>query len=46
MAAPTLYLFDRWDERIGVLATLGAVTHSEELGGEDTLELGCLRAPP
>lgn len=45
MAVPTLYLFDRWDERMGVLPTLGSVTHSEELGGEDTLELACTRAP-
>ena len=39
MAVPTLWLFDRWDERIGTLPTLGAMTHSEELGGEDTIEL-------
>ncbi len=45
MAVPTLYLFDRWDERLGVLATLGSVTHAEELGGEDTLELACAKAP-
>jgi phage minor structural protein len=45
MAVPTLYLFDRWDERMGVLPTLGSVTHAEELGGEDTLELACTRAP-
>ena len=45
MAVPTLYLFDRWDERVGVLPTLGSVTHAEELGGEDTLELACTRAP-
>jgi phage minor structural protein len=45
MAVPTLYLFDRWDERMGVLHTLGSVTHFEELGGEDTLELSCTRAP-
>lgn len=45
MAAPTLYLFDRFDERLGVLPTLGAVTHTEELGGEDTIEFDCLVAP-
>lgn len=45
MAVPTLYLFDRWDERVGILPTLGTMTHSEELGGEDTLELDCLMAP-
>ena len=45
MAAPTLYLFDRFDERLGILPTLGAVTHTEELGGEDTIEFDCLVAP-
>lgn len=44
MAVPTLWLFDRWDERIGTLPTLGAMTHSEELGGEGTIELDCLVA--
>ena len=43
--APTLYLFDRFDERLGILPTLGAVTHTEELGGEDTIEFDCLTAP-
>ena len=43
--APTLYLFDRFDERLGILPTLGAVTHTEELGGEDTIEFDCLAAP-
>ena len=27
MAVPTLYLFDRWDVRIGSLPTLSAMTH-------------------
>lgn len=45
MAVPTLYLFDRWDERLGVLPALGFMTHTEGLGGEDTLEFGCLVAP-
>ncbi len=44
-AGPTLYLFDRFDERLGILPTLGAVTHTEELGGEDTIEFDCLAAP-
>ena len=43
--APTLYLFDRFDERLGILPALGAVTHTEELGGEDTIEFDCLAAP-
>lgn len=42
---PTLYLFDRFDERLGILPTVGAVTHTEELGGEDTVEFDCLSAP-
>lgn len=45
MAVPTLYLFNRWDERLGELPTLGTIVHSEELGGEDTLEFDCLEAP-
>ena len=43
--APTLYLFDRFDERLGILPAVGAVTHVEELGGEDTIEFDCLMAP-
>ena len=42
---PTLYLFDRFDERLGILPAVGAVTHTEELGGEDTVEFDCLSAP-
>ncbi len=42
---PTLYLFDRFDERLGILPAVGAVTHNEELGGEDTIEFDCALAP-
>ena len=42
---PTLYLFDRFDERLGILPAVGSVTHVEELGGEDTIEFDCLAAP-
>ena len=42
---PTLYLFDRFDERLGILPAVGAVTHTEELGGEDTVEFDCALAP-
>ncbi len=35
---PSLFWFDRFDDRIGTLTPVGAVTHSEELGGEDTIE--------
>ena len=44
-APPALFWFDRFDERIGVLRPLGPVVHSEELGGEDTLEFDCAAAP-
>ncbi len=43
--APTLYLFDRFDNRLGILPVVGDVTHTEELGGEDTLEFCCLDVP-
>ena len=43
--APTLYLFDRFDGRLGILPAVGAVTHTEEIGGEDTVEFDCLAAP-
>lgn len=36
---PTLFWFDRFDERLGILVPTGVVTHTEELGGEDTIEL-------
>lgn len=45
MAAPTLMLFDRFENRLGILPVLGATSHTEELGGEDTLEFDCLAAP-
>ncbi len=44
-SVPVLYLFDRFDERLGILRPVGAVAHSEELGGADTLEFECLEAP-
>ncbi|MEE1372174.1 MAG: phage tail spike protein [Parolsenella sp.] len=45
MSAPTLYLFDRFDNRLGILSPVGSVTHAEEIGGEDTIEFDCLMAP-
>ena len=42
---PTLYLFDRFDERLGILPAVGGITHVEEIGGEDTIEFDCLSAP-
>lgn len=43
--APTLYLLDRFDARLGITRTAGAITHTEEVGGEDTLEFDCWEAP-
>lgn len=42
---PTLYLFDRFDERLGILPSVGGITHVEEVGGEDVIEFDCLSAP-
>ena len=42
---PTLYLFDRFDERLGILPAVGGIVHAEEIGGEDTIEFDCLSAP-
>ncbi|HJB54380.1 MAG TPA: phage tail protein, partial [Candidatus Olsenella avistercoris] len=43
--APTLFWFDRADERIGILHPAGAVEHREELDGEDVLSFPCLETP-
>ena len=45
LGAPSLFWFDRFDTRLGTLAALGAVTHTEELGGEDTIEFECADVP-
>ena len=42
---PTLYWFDRWDERIGLLRVVGELVHTEELNGEDTLEFCSYELP-
>lgn len=42
---PTLHRFDRFDERRGILRVAGEITHTEELGGEDTIEFDCLETP-
>lgn len=42
---PTLYWFDRWDERIGLLRVVGELVHTEELNGEDTLEFSSYEVP-
>lgn len=44
-AVPTLFWFDRFDERIGMLPVVGEMVHTEELGGEDTIEFRCREVP-
>lgn len=45
MALPVLYHFDRWDEPLGILHPVGAITHVEVLCGEDTLDFESLDTP-
>lgn len=35
---PTIFWFDRFDERVGLLPVAGELVHTEELNGQDTLE--------
>lgn len=42
---PAIFLFDRRDERLGTLPVLESLAHTEELGGEDTIEFDCALAP-
>ena len=42
---PAIYLFDRFDGPLGIPPAAGALTHTEELGGEDTIEFDCAAAP-
>ncbi|MBR3314835.1 MAG: phage tail protein [Atopobiaceae bacterium] len=42
---PTLFWYTRFDDRIGTLKVAGELTHTEELGGEDTLEFRCREVP-
>ena len=42
---PAIYLFDRFDSPLGILSAAGSLTHTEELGGEDTIEFDCAAAP-
>ena len=44
-AVPTIYLFDRWDEKIGTLRVAGELVHTEELNGEDTIEFQLFDVP-
>lgn len=45
MAAPVMHLFDRFENRLGVVRALGSVVHAEQIGGEDVLEFDCAAAP-
>ncbi len=42
---PTLYWFDRFDDRIGIMPVVGEMVHTEELNGGDTIELCCREVP-
>jgi len=44
-SVPTIFWFDRFDERIGILPVVGELVHTEELNGEDTLEFECREVP-
>ena len=44
-AVPTLFRFDRWDNRIGTLPVAGGLVHTEELNGEDTIEFQSFEVP-
>ena len=44
-AVPTIFHFDRWDNRIGTLRVAGELVHTEELNGEDTIEFSCFDVP-
>lgn len=44
-SVPTIFWFDRFDERIGILSVAGELVHTEELNGEDTLDFECREVP-
>lgn len=37
-SVPTIFWFDRFDDRIGIPSVVGELVYTEELNGEDTLE--------
>lgn len=45
MATPLFWLFDRFDEKKGLLHLVGAARHTQELGGADLLDVVCSEAP-
>lgn len=44
-SVPTLFWFDRFDDRKGVLPVAGELVHTEELGGEDVIEFSTFETP-
>ena len=44
-AVPTLFWFDRWDERVGLLHPVGDLVHTEEVNADDALDF-CSREVP
>ncbi|MBE6468889.1 MAG: hypothetical protein E7001_02765 [Coriobacteriaceae bacterium] len=44
-SVPTIFWFDRFDERIGILPVVGELVHTAELNGEGTLEFECREVP-
>ena len=42
---PTLFWFDRFEERIGILPVAGEFVHAEEINGEDTIEFSSWEVP-
>ena len=42
---PTLFWFDRFEERIGILPVAGELVHTEEINGEDTVEFASWDVP-
>ena len=44
-SVPTIFWYDRFDDRIGILPVVGELVHTEELNGEDTIEFECQEVP-
>ena len=42
---PTLFWFDRFEERIGIMPVAGELVHTEEINGEDTIEFSSWEVP-
>lgn len=44
-SVPTIFWFDRFDDRIGIFPVAGKLVHTQELNSEDTLEFECREVP-